>query len=240
MAFIPESDFRLRGKRQLGFEGSDAATAVRQSLRQTALVGQESRPIPQYLTRPDRFKSDQGATVFSNSRTWLNRVAEKPTHDFPAGGKRVGSERKSLTPSPIVTPEYMATITGSVRRKGALEIPDAHLRAIWSEGREAQKRHFATHTADTPSPIPFQNPLPPRLAPIKVGTKKIEGRSDTSLEARPAAAVSVLGFAGMGNRTEAVVRPVKETPTHCVPGSQLPFYGERKPAFASVGDAARR
>ena len=240
MAFIPESDFRHRGKRQLGFEGSDAAAAVKQSLRQTALTGQAGAPVPQYLTRPDRFKSDQGATVFSNSRTWLNRVADKRTHDFPSGGKRVGTEAKSMTPSPIVTPEYMATITGSVRRKGALDLPETHLRAIWSEGREAQKRHFAMHTADTPSPIPFQNPLPPRLSPMKAGTKKIEGRSDISLEARPPAAVSVPGFCGMGNRSQPAAKATKEYPSHCVPGSQLPFYGERKPAMAAIGAPLRQ
>ena len=237
MAFIPEADFRLRGKKQLGFEGSAAAAEVRQSMRQTALCGHESRPLPQYLTRPERYKSDEGAVVFSNSRTWLNRVAEKRTHDFPGGGKRVGTERTSMTPSPIITPEYMASITGSVRRQGAVEISDAHLRAIWSEGREAQKRHYATRTSATPSPIHFQNPLPPRLAPLKAGTKKIEGRSDITLDTRPKADVSVQGFAGMGNRFGAPPKKTKETPSHCIPGSQLPFYGERKPAMAAVTPA---
>lgn len=238
MAFIPESDWVYRGRRSCGFEGQRANEQQRESLRHTALTGHEPSPVPMYLTRPDRHVSTVNANIFSNSRTWLNRVAEKPTHDFPGGGKRVGAERRNLTPSPIITPEYKASITGSVRRMGPVDIPPEKLRTIWSEGRDVAVRTYAESVAHAQSPIPFQNPLPARLQPLRTGTKTIVGRSDTDLDARPPPANCVDGFRGMGNRIEygSVQKPQRHSVrSSAVPYGELGFFGERKPPMSYVG-----
>jgi hypothetical protein len=231
MAFIPQSDWIYRSKRSCGIDGHDAVERTRAELRHKALTGQEMKPVPLYLTRPDRFVNDHHASIFSNNHSLLGYTADKPTHDFPNGGKHVGQQRRQFAPSPIITPEVITTISGSVRRMGAIDIPTEKLRTIWSEGREAAKRRYAEQTAATPSPIHFNNPLT-QLEPLRSGTRAIEGRSDRNLDERLPKSVSVMGFAGMGNRNDNAQKRTGGDKSNAVPFGSLPFLGERKPLYA--------
>ncbi len=232
MAFIPESDAVIRCKRRCGVDGRKVAAEVRESIRYTALTGQEPNPVPVYLTRPDRHVNYANAEIFAHGQSWLRSIAEKPTWDYPPGGKQMSQQRRHPQPSPIITPEYITTISGSVRRMGAVDIPPEKLRSIWSEGREVAKRDFAAKMAQTPSPIPYQNP-PSRLEPIKIGTKPIAGRSNMFADSRPPQPNCVMGFKGVGNHLQAPTRPPKVFGSSAVPFSDLPFYGERKPLYSA-------
>lgn len=242
MAFIPESDMRLRGRRDCGVEGSKAAQEIRESLRMTALQHREPRPVPQYLTRPDRHFNYVNADIFEHNRTWLNRIAEKPTHDFPHGGKHVTAERKRMAPSPIITPEVITHFSGSVKRMHAHNVSAEKLRALWSDGREAAKRDYADRASTLPSPIPYQNPLKV-LPPIKTGAKPVPGRSRSSLDVVPRnAEPKIMGFAGMGSACapdpERNPKDRRSWRTNAVPGTELAFYGERKQSLVPKGQLA--
>jgi len=182
-------------------------------------------------TTVDRQHCLTAAETMTAAKPMFRSLEAKPTNDFPHGGKGCGL-RPKFEPNPIVTPVMMTQITGSVRRMAPLDMSPEKLRSLWSEGRERMKRDAALDFASKESPIGFHNPLKV-LPPVKMGVKAVEGRSNTSLEWRPADQNCVAGFRGLGNKRELALEERNGHMRHCVRTNtvdprSLPFYGQRK------------
>lgn len=233
MAFIPESDFSRRGKATCGFEGDQAKSRALNEVRTLAKNGFETYRVPNHFAAgpENRQINYQHAAYFEHAPSLFRKLGDKLTHDFPTGGKctRVIPPVK---PSPIVTPEVLTHITGSVRRMAPLDMSPEQLRNIWSDGRDRKVRDAAMDFSKKESPIAFHNPLK-QLPPVKMGVKPVEGRSNTSLEIRPPDLHCVSGFRGLGNHDEPSLRRRNtqlraSVKTHVVDPGTLQFYGRRK------------
>ena len=154
-------------------------------------------------------------------------ISQKPTHDFPVGGKVARSFVQPRV-SPILNTQPPVSITACVKRLKPLDLPEAALQKLWSSGADAARTTDVKKIATQPSIIQYFNPVNNivcrpghRLVPLK-------GPNAAPVPDE----YCVAGFKGVGDVRGAVrnapSNQVAARRTHAVDSKDLHFFGERK------------
>ena len=157
MSFIPVSDFKYPARRFCGWEGSAAAAGVRDEVKFIAKHGSD---VPSYIAKDNAYRKAVHAETFAASRTWLKGVADKPTWDYPSGGKLARPfHPTSVTPSPITSIVNITQLSGSSKRMNVVEWTPERERALWFPGHLEARVAAASVMANCESVVPPAHPL---------------------------------------------------------------------------------
>lgn len=217
--FLPDSDFKPKGVRYLGPDGARANTSL--TLRDYT-HHYDRRPPP---TKEDKLLPE--VTKIASKPLFLKNLADKRTCDFPAGGKVCSRFERPDHLTAINEPLFRPTITGHPKRLKPLDIPEAELKKMWSDGHERALHRVADQFAGKRNVIDHFN-VPDKPTVWHTGTR--HAGEDNVRKVPPTNYVP--GFCGMGNVLETTTneRPNREAAirTSAVPFNEFKFMGVRK------------
>ena len=183
-----------------------------------------------YYHRPPACRDDINgahAAIISGGRECFSKIAQKPTWDFPKGGKCAKKFVKPDFFETVNVPQRVSHITPHPKRLEPIVRNDTDLKKIWSDGRDREISNVAKRMAGTRSVIDsFNEPI--NQGPAHFGKRIGEDvvRKDVPRDH------FVKGFSGVGNRYEgqANPRPNRDLAikTNAVPFNETKFMGRRK------------